>query len=196
MFEFWSHRAWSQISLPPLPSCVTWAVCFNLSVFQCPVKVKCNVKIAILILMRYFAPFILHYVFRARCDFSWSEHIFIWTRPCRCSTDPPSPGPSPSSLDLCGSIPFHHSYSLAVANTHSSLLAPSAFGGICLAEEGFPGGSVVKNPPANAGDVGSIPGLGRSPGEGTASHSSILAWRIPWTEEPSGLQSMGWQSQT
>ena len=31
---------------------------------------------------------------------------------------------------------------------------------------GFPGGSVVKNPPANAGDVGSVPGLGRSPGEG------------------------------
>ena len=33
-------------------------------------------------------------------------------------------------------------------------------------KEGFPGGSVVKNPPANAGDLGSIPGLGRSPGEG------------------------------
>ena len=32
--------------------------------------------------------------------------------------------------------------------------------------------------------------------KGIASHSSILAWRIPWTEEPGGLQSMGWQSQT
>ena len=32
--------------------------------------------------------------------------------------------------------------------------------------------------------------------KGMASHSSILAWRIPWTEEPGGLQSMGWQSQT
>ena len=32
--------------------------------------------------------------------------------------------------------------------------------------QGFPGGSVVKNPPANAGDTGSIPGLGRCPGEG------------------------------
>ena len=38
-------------------------------------------------------------------------------------------------------------------------------------------------------DVCSIPGPGRSPGEGNATHSSILAWRIPWTEEPSGLQS-------
>jgi len=35
-----------------------------------------------------------------------------------------------------------------------------------------------------------IPGLGRSPGEGMATHSSILAWRIPWTE-PGRLQSMG-----
>ena len=50
---------------------------------------------------------------------------------------------------------------------------------------GFPGGSEVKNPPANVGDVGSIPGSGRSPGEAT--HSSILASRIPWTEEPGGL---------
>ena len=55
---------------------------------------------------------------------------------------------------------------------------------------------VVKNLPAKAGDVrevGSIPGSGRSPGGGMATHSSILAWRIPWTEEPGGLQSMGSQ---
>ena len=50
--------------------------------------------------------------------------------------------------------------------------------------EGFPGGSVVKNPPADAGDSGLIPGLGRSLEEGVATHSSILAWRIPWTEDP------------
>ena len=43
----------------------------------------------------------------------------------------------------------------------------------------FPDGSVVKNPPASAGDLGSIPGSGRSPGEGKATHSSILAWEIP-----------------
>ena len=128
---------------------------------------------------------------------------------------------------------------------------------------GFPGGSVVKNLPANAGDTGLIPGSGRSPGEGNgnplqysclenpmdgggawqatvhgvtksqtrlkrlnmhalvaqmvknlpavqetrvlflgledpleekmAAHSSILAWKIPWREEPGGLQSMGSQ---
>ena len=45
----------------------------------------------------------------------------------------------------------------------------------------------------NAGDEGLIPGSGRSPGEGDTIHSSILAWRIPWTEEPGGLQSMGLQ---
>ena len=52
---------------------------------------------------------------------------------------------------------------------------------------------MVKNPPASEGDVGSILGLGRSPGEGNATHFSILAWEIPWTEEPGGLQSMGSQ---
>ena len=55
---------------------------------------------------------------------------------------------------------------------------------------------VVKNPPANAGDIGDvglIPGLGRSPG-GRHGNTSILAWRMPWTEEPGGLQPMGPQS--
>ena len=62
---------------------------------------------------------------------------------------------------------------------------------------GFPGCSVVKNPPANAGDVrdlGCIPELGRSLEEEMATHSSILAWRMLWTEEPGGLQSFGLQT--
>ena len=42
-------------------------------------------------------------------------------------------------------------------------------------------------------ETGSIPGLGRSPREGVATHSSILAWRIPWTEEPGRLRSTGSQ---
>ena len=52
--------------------------------------------------------------------------------------------------------------------------------------EGFPHGLVVKNPPAmqESQETGSIPGLGTSLGGG---HSSILAWRIPWTEDPGGL---------
>ena len=54
----------------------------------------------------------------------------------------------------------------------------------------FPGGSEVKNPPANAGDMGLIPGLGRSLEKEMATHSSILAWEISWTEEPSGLHSV------
>ena len=52
---------------------------------------------------------------------------------------------------------------------------------------------VVKNLPANTGDVkdtSSIPGLGRSLEKEMATHSSILAWKIPWTEELGGLQSM------
>ena len=45
----------------------------------------------------------------------------------------------------------------------------------------------------NAGDAGLIPGLGRSLEESMATHSSILAWRIPWTEKSGRLQSMGLQ---
>ena len=40
----------------------------------------------------------------------------------------------------------------------------------------------------NAGDPDSIPGLGRSPGEGNGIHSSTIAWKIPWTEELGRLQ--------
>ena len=62
---------------------------------------------------------------------------------------------------------------------------------------GFPSGSMVKEPACNAGDardMGSIPGSGRSLEEGMATHSSILAWRIPWREEAGGLHRS--QSQT
>ena len=45
---------------------------------------------------------------------------------------------------------------------------------------GFPGGSDGKASVCSAGDPGSIPGLGRSAGEGNTAHSSILAWKIPW----------------
>ena len=55
----------------------------------------------------------------------------------------------------------------------------------------FPGGSDGKASAYNAGDPGSIPGLGRPPGEGNGNRLQILAWKIPWTEEPEGLQSMG-----
>ena len=55
---------------------------------------------------------------------------------------------------------------------------------------------VVKNPPANARDIRdaeSVPGLEDPLEEGMATHSSIFAWKIPWTEEPRGLQSVGSQ---
>ena len=59
---------------------------------------------------------------------------------------------------------------------------------VCQATlSGLPGVAVVKSPPANAGDMGFIPG------ERNGIPLSITAWRIPWTEEPGGLQSMGLQ---
>ena len=60
--------------------------------------------------------------------------------------------------------------------------------------EAIQGGLDSKESACSAGDPGSIPGLGTSPGEGNGNPlRSILAWRIPWTEEPDGLQSMGLQ---
>ena len=63
----------------------------------------------------------------------------------------------------------------------------------CKASEGFPGGSEVKAPACNAGDLGSIPGSGRFPGEGNGNPLQYSCLRIPRTEEPGGLQSMGSQ---
>ena len=57
---------------------------------------------------------------------------------------------------------------------------------------GFPGNSVVNNPPVNVG-WRQIRSLGRKDPleEEMATHSSVLAWRIPWTDKPGGRQSMG-----
>ena len=60
-------------------------------------------------------------------------------------------------------------------------------------EQGFPGVSVVKNPSASAGDEGSIPGLECPLDNEMATHSSLLAWEIPWTEENGVLHSLGSQ---
>jgi len=55
---------------------------------------------------------------------------------------------------------------------------------------------MIQNPAYSAGDPSLIPG-GKDPLEkGRATHPSILAWRIPWTEEPGGLQSVGSQTDT
>ena len=68
---------------------------------------------------------------------------------------------------------------------------------VCMSvTAGFPGGSVVRNPPAcvgDAGDAGSIPGSGRSPGGGNGSPLQTSCRETPRTEGPGGLQSMGSQ---
>ena len=61
--------------------------------------------------------------------------------------------------------------------------------------EGFPGGSVGKESACSAADWVQFLGWEDPLEKGTATHFSVLAWRIPWTEEPDGLQSMESQSQ-
>ena len=56
----------------------------------------------------------------------------------------------------------------------------------------FPGGLAGKESACNAGDLGSVPGLGRSPGEGNSYPlTTTLAWRIPWTVQPMGSERVG-----
>ena len=57
----------------------------------------------------------------------------------------------------------------------------------------LPHSSVGRESACNAGDLGSIPGWEDPLEKEMATHSSILAWRVPWTEEPGRLQSMGSQ---
>ena len=75
-----------------------------------------------------------------------------------------------------------------VGTTHNPVGGLEAFKQIQL---GFPSGSVVKKPPANTGDTGSVPGWEDPPKKEMATDSTILAWEIPWAEKPGGLQSMG-----
>ena len=58
---------------------------------------------------------------------------------------------------------------------------------------GFTGGSDSKESVCTVGDLGSIPGLGRFPGEGNGKPLQYSCLKIPWTEEPAGLQSLGLQ---
>ena len=67
---------------------------------------------------------------------------------------------------------------------------------MAMFDSGFPCGASIKNPPANTGDVRDeslIPGTGRSPGEGNGNPLQYSCLRIPWIQEPGGLQSMGLQ---
>jgi len=68
-------------------------------------------------------------------------------------------------------------------SSKASILRCSAFFIVHL----FPGGPDGKVSAGNAGDLGSIPGLGRSPGEGNGNPLQYLAWKIPWMEEPGRL---------
>ena len=61
---------------------------------------------------------------------------------------------------------------------------------------GFPGGSDGKESACNAGDLGSVLGLGKPLEKGMATHSSIPTWKIPRTEEPGGLYSPGGHKQS
>ena len=82
---------------------------------------------------------------------------------------------------------------LTSSATWTSHLIQSLGPPIYKVNRGFPSGSEGKEPACNAGDLGSISGWGRSPGEGKATHSSIFAWRKSMDTGACGQQSMGSQ---
>ena len=84
-----------------------------------------------------------------------------------------------------------HILTLLWANLNSSYWEDSFFLYPIKIAWDFPGDSDGKESTCTAGDPGSNPGLERSPGEGSGTHSSILAWRIPWTEGPVGYNRWG-----
>ena len=100
------------------------------------------------------------------------------------------------SYCICNSYTITHmSYIYNICTGIAVLLKVSQHYSLAkLQYRGFPAGLVSKETVCNAGDSGLIPRLGRFCRRGhgnTGGHSSILAWRIPWTGESGGLQSIG-----
>lgn len=92
--------------------------------------------------------------------------------------------PQWSVLSLLSTTPWHF-----LCCSHTPFLSQPL-----LHPQGFPVGSEGKESTCNAGDPDSIPGAGGDMlEEEGATHSSVPAWRIPWIEEPGGLQSIGTQ---
>ena len=80
------------------------------------------------------------------------------------------------------------------ARTPSHLVPPGKDGGaqlLCVSGPGLPSGPAVKDPPANTGDMGSTLGWEDALEKEMDTHSSIVAWEMPWTEEPGGLGPWG-----
>jgi len=93
----------------------------------------------------------------------------------------------------CHVLVFLHVASLSsrIASQRAMMEVIKAFLGLVSEIVSFLGGSVIKNPPAVQETWVQFLGLEDPLEKGMATHSSILAGRIPWTEEPGGLQSMG-----
>ena len=96
-------------------------------------------------------------------------------------------------------IVYHISLSHVLPLSWKGLMLPRIlvpFLAVTLHSMGFPGGSVVKNPPANAGNASSIPELGISPGGGHGNPLQYSCMETPWTKEPVGYSLWGCKSRT
>ena len=111
------------------------------------------------------------------------------SRPLPCLCPPRVQGKAPQApiqregerWGRSGGTPSHLSLGRVHSQPQEAILLPP----------GFPRGSDGKESTCSEGDLSSVSALGRSPENRMATHSSILSWRIPWTEEPGRLQSVG-----
>ena len=119
----------------------------------------------------------------------WKQSCLWWRAPpgAKPQTTGGTPGAHLCTSVLSPWICFPPVSPLLAASQDYQLLSKKEVNDV----RGFPSSSDGKAFACNAGDLGSIPRSGRATGEGMATHSSILAWNIPWTEESGGLQSMG-----
>ena len=117
----------------------------------------------------------------------FKKTALCWNRFCKATQITPTKWVrTPPPLTFCArSVPCHSGPS------YGCFTDPCLLNFQCSLTQSAPGGSDGEESACSAGDPGSIPGSGRSPQEETATHSSTLAWRIPWTEGPVGLQSVG-----
>ena len=101
----------------------------------------------------------------------------------KCKFGPPLTRPKSDTLEVRPTI-YVLMCLLHYSDTHLRLIVTNL-------KQGFPGSSDIKESAYNAGDLGSIPGLGRSPGGGNGNPLQFLAWRTPWTEKEASSSITG-----
>ena len=135
----------------------------------------------------YFILFYFYFLFFFCCTWIYLETLFITARAWKQLSSVQFRSVTQPCLTLCNPMDLQHARPPALFTTLRHIFE------LDLMYKGFPSGSEVKNPPVMQEMWVQSLGWEDSLQENMVTHSSILAWRIPWTEEPEGLQSIASQ---